>query len=143
MVDHRHAQCQTSKLKELAQKADAHFTVTVAMLKKSCKLTHSAKCIADALHKEGIYFRRVLEKPFLTAVDVKARLAARRKMHQKRNIGGVHAAIDDKHFEANLAGGGLSPHRPKNHVWGLKMATAKYSWHQSSAEWALEWQSRG
>lgn len=95
------------KLKELVQKADAHYTVTVTMLKKACKLKHSAKTIAEALHKEGIYFRRLREKPLLTALDVKARLAFARAYAPKTKhwwCTHVHAAIDGKFFKANLTG---------------------------------------
>ena len=95
------------KLTELVQKADARYTVTAAMLKKACNLKQSVKSIQRALHKEGVYFRRLREKPLLTNADVKARLAFARKYKSKSVrwwAERLDAAIDGKFFKANLTG---------------------------------------
>ena len=93
------------KLTQLVKQADCQYTVTVGMLRKACKITASARCISRALHQEGIYFRKLREKPVLTAADVTARLAFARKYHLKPKSWWsrqLDAAIDGKFFKACL-----------------------------------------
>ena len=93
------------KLNELVKKANCQYTVTVAMLKKACRLKASERSIARALHNEGIYFRKLREKPVLTAVDMKSRLEfARKYCHKPKSwwSNTLDAAIDCKFFKALL-----------------------------------------
>ena len=93
------------KLAQLVKTADCRYTVTVAMLKKACNFKVSERCITTALHNEGIYFRKLREKPVLTAADIAARLAFARKYHLKPKSWwnkSLHAAIDGKFFKACL-----------------------------------------
>ena len=93
------------KLAQLVKAADCRYTVTVAMLKKACNFKVSQRCITTALHNEGIYFRKLREKPVLTAADIAARLAFARKYHLKPKSWwnkSLHAAIDGKFFKACL-----------------------------------------
>ena len=93
------------KLSELVRKAECKYTVTVSMLKKACKLKASLKSISRALHAEGIYFRKLREKPVLTKADIKARLAFARKYHTKSKswwAKHLDVAIDAKFFKACL-----------------------------------------
>ena len=92
-------------LHKLVQKADCRYTVTVAHLKKAAKVKVSERSISRALHKEGIYFRKLREKPVLTAADIRARLAFARKYHRRPARWWSHhldAAIDGKFFKALL-----------------------------------------
>ena len=93
------------KLNELVKKANCQYTVTVAMLKKACRLKASERSIAQALHNEGIYFRKLREKPVLTAVGMKSRLEFARKYCHKPTSwwsNTLDAAIDCNFFKALL-----------------------------------------
>lgn len=92
-------------LHKLVQKADCRYTVTVAHLKKAAKVKVSERSISRALHKQGIYFRRLREKPVLIAADIRARLAFARKYHRRPARWWSHhldAAIDGQFFKALL-----------------------------------------
>ena len=70
-------------LRDLIVKANGEKTVTVADLKWAAKCTACARSILDALHSRNIYFRKLREKPMLTAEDVKARMAFASKYRLK------------------------------------------------------------
>ena len=57
------------RLHEPVTKANAEYHVTAQMLRKST----SERVILQALHARGIYFRKLREKPCLTADDIRAR----------------------------------------------------------------------
>ena len=113
------------KLAQLVKTADCRYTVTVAMLKKACNFKVSERCITTALHNEGIYFRKLREKPVLTAADIAARLAFARKYHLKPKSWwnkSLHAAIDGKFFKAclNDAARTRAAQRATFTVWSLQ-----------------------
>lgn len=93
------------RLHELIVKANGEKTVTVAALKKATKCKASPKVILQALHARNIYFRKLREKPVLTAEDVKARRAFAATYRRKSKawwLKNVHAFIDGKHFQVYL-----------------------------------------
>ena len=62
------------RLHELIVKGNGEKTVAVADLKRAAKCKACTRSILDALHARNIHFRKLREKPMLTAEDVKARL---------------------------------------------------------------------
>ena len=89
----------------LVRKADCRYTVTAAMVRKASKLKVSDRLIRDTLHKAGVYFRKLREKPVLTEEDIRARLAFGRKYANKSALWWqkrLHAVIDGKSFKVYL-----------------------------------------
>ena len=92
-----------AKLEAMIQKADSKYAVTVASLKRSSRTKASERTILNALHKRGIYFRRLREKPILTADDVSDRkIFGDTFGHKTPNwwTTAIHLTIDFKHFKA-------------------------------------------
>ena len=100
----------TEKQKELlvqtaasmTQAADAKYQVTLAMVLAACKLKVGERTARDALHKHGVYFRPLREKPVRTEDDEKARLAFGKKYEKQpaeyweKQVDGY---LDNKSFE--------------------------------------------
>ena len=96
-----------AKLREKVAKAAGRYEVTVSMVRKAARVKASSRTVLKALHKRGVYFRRLREKPLLTEADVRDRLAFARKYHKKPASWWqqhIHAAIDVKHFQVFLSG---------------------------------------
>ena len=71
------------------------------MVRKRAGLSYCERTIRDALRAHGKPFKKLREKPLLTAEDVKARLAFAEKYHArpKRSwLSCPHAIIDNKKF---------------------------------------------
>lgn len=64
-----------AKLEAMIEKADGETMITVAKLKRACRLKVSERNILDALHARGIYFRPLRKKPVLTESDITDRKA--------------------------------------------------------------------
>ena len=87
--------------------ADRKYEVTVEMLRKRARCKASARTISRALHARKIFFRRLREKPVLTAEDI----AARKKFAQTYKGKSatwwkafIDLHIDVKHFPVYLNG---------------------------------------
>lgn len=70
------------RLDEMTVAANARYHVTATMLKKDTKTKASAKTIQKAFRKRNIYFRKLREKPLLTAEDIEDRYAFSKKQGQ-------------------------------------------------------------
>ena len=95
------------KLESMVQKADGKYRVTVAMLKKSARCKEGTRAIWDALHKRGIYFRSMREKPILLDEDVAERMRFAEKFrHMPKSYWTtrIHMTIDVKLFRVYLNG---------------------------------------
>lgn len=91
-----------AKLAAMVKRADGRYEVTVATLKRASRTKASERTILDALHKRGIYFRRLREKPVLTDQDVIDRKAFAEKFGDKPASWwnkAIHLTIDVKHFQ--------------------------------------------
>ena len=90
------------KLNSMVEKADGKYEVTAAALKRATRTKASDRTILDALHKRGIFFRRLREKPVLTEQDVSDRKAFAEKYEKKPASWwntAIHLTIDVKHFK--------------------------------------------
>ena len=95
------------RLHELIVKSMGKYHVTAAMVKRSARCKASVKAIQLAFRKRRIFFRKMREKPLLTADDVKARYAwATQYRHKTRAwwLKAFGAAIDGKLFKVYLNG---------------------------------------
>ena len=72
-----------AKLEAMIQKADVTYDVTVDMLKRSTRCKASTRTILRALHKRGIYFRPLRQKPVLTPADIEEHFAFAKKYEAK------------------------------------------------------------
>ena len=91
-----------AKLEAMLQKADVRYDVTVTMLKRSTRCKASTRTILRALHKRGIYFRPLRQKPVLTPADIEARFAFAKKYEAKPIMwwsNTLHMIIDAKWFK--------------------------------------------
>ena len=88
-------------LRDMVQKADGKYEVTVAMLRRRLRLKACARVISDALHNRDIYFRKMRSKPRLTENDISERFNFA-KMYRKKTKAwwcrAIHMAIDLKRF---------------------------------------------
>ena len=85
----------------LIKKADGKYEVSMAILRRTAKTTVSEKTIRKAFLKRNIRFRRLREKPLLTAADRCARLAFARAYKDKPALWwlrSIHLYIDLKLF---------------------------------------------
>lgn len=91
------------RLDEMIVAANARYHVTATMLKKDTKTKASAKTIQKAFRKRNIYFRKLREKPLLTAEDIEDRYAFSKK-HKDKPVAWwkKRAYIDGKHFKTYL-----------------------------------------
>ena len=106
LSERRGAQIEATLQKQVARAGGRH-EVTVDMLRTSARVKASGRTLLKALHKRGVYFRRLREKPVLTDADVRGRAAFARKYRQKPPQWwqkSIHAAIDVKHFQVFLSG---------------------------------------
>lgn len=91
-----------AKLQSMILKADGKYVVTVAALKRATRTKASKRTVLDALHKRGVYFRRLREKPVLTDQDIRDRKAFAERYQGKSaswwNVA-IHMSIDVKHFQ--------------------------------------------
>ena len=95
------------RLDQLVKKARGRFHITAAALQQSTRMKVGVRTILDALHARNIYFRKLREKPVLSAEDVQARYDFARKHKGKSPQwwnDNVHAFIDGKHFKVYLSG---------------------------------------
>jgi len=93
------------KTQEMVREADSEYEVTVPMVRRATKTQASEKTILKGLHKRGIFFRKLREKPVLTDEDKKMRYSFA-KTHKKKSriwwANNVHAYIDNKHWPVYL-----------------------------------------
>lgn len=68
---------------ELIRRSQNRYTVTVAMLKRSTRIKAGERTILKALHARNILFRKLREKPVLTAADITERYAFAAKYRHK------------------------------------------------------------
>lgn len=105
---------------ELLKKAKGEAEVTVKMIKARAKCQASERTIRDAFHANGVWFRRLKEKPILTPADMAERLEFG-KQHAKRTkaqwVANPHAIIDNKHFQLYVNGAGRA-HAARRRVRG-------------------------
>jgi hypothetical protein len=95
----------SAKAKAMVKKADGEYEVTVTMIKKACRVKACNKTVLREFHKRGIYFRRLREKPVLTAADKKDRLRFATEYKGKPKswwAKKVDAFIDNKHWAVCL-----------------------------------------
>lgn len=98
-----------AKLNTMVKQADAQKEVTVDMLKRSARCKACTRTISKALHSRKIYFRRLTEKPTLTAQDMRDRIAFANKYAKKTGAWwqrSIQMHIDVKHFGIFLDGKG-------------------------------------
>ena len=92
-------------LKQLIRKANGEKEVTMAMVKEALHTPASVRTLQRALHARDIRFRKLREKPRLTAEDVAARLAFATKYRSKSKewwCSHLDMIIDLKNFPAYL-----------------------------------------
>ena len=90
-----------AKLETMIQKADSQKEVTVTMLRRSTRCKASERTILRELHKRGINFRPLRQKPVLTEEDISDRLAFAEKFAGRSKAwwnSSIHMIIDIKHF---------------------------------------------
>ena len=68
---------------ELIRRSQNRYTVWVAMLKRSTRIKAGERTILKALHARNILFRKLREKPVLTAADITERYAFAAKYRHK------------------------------------------------------------
>ena len=86
---------------------DGRCEVTVVMLRRKARSKAGTRTISDALHKRRIYFRRLREKPVLTADDIANRKAFATAYKSKGAswwLSFIDMHIDVKHFPVYLNG---------------------------------------
>ena len=96
-----------AKLAEKVAKADGKYEVTVNMVRKSARVKASNRTILKGLHKRGVYFRPMREKPVLTEEDIRDRMAFAKKYVRKSPEWwqeSIQAFIDVKSFKVYLSG---------------------------------------
>lgn len=89
----------------LLRQSRGEHEVTAQMIKARVGCSLSLRTIRNAFHAEGIWFRRLKEKPILTPQDVAARYAfgvQHERKTQKQWVSSPHAIIDNKHFPMYL-----------------------------------------
>ena len=89
-----------AKLDKMIEKADGEAMITVAKLKRACRLKVSERSILDALHARGIYFRPLRKKPILTEDDIIDRKAFADKYAPRSSNWwkkAIHMHIDVEH----------------------------------------------
>ena len=94
-------------LDHMVVEADGAHEVTVDMLRRRSRATACNRTISDAPHARRIYFRRLREKPVLTADDIKARKALAKEYMGKSQAWwktAIDMHIDVKHFLVFLDG---------------------------------------
>lgn len=114
-----------AKLKDLIMKADGRYEVTLAMLKRSARVSCSSRTIQRALHERGIRFRAMRSKPRLTADDIKERFAFAKKYRGKSKAWWcqtLHMAIDLKSFPVYIDAKGRD-HAARREVRGAYRKT--------------------
>ena len=93
------------RLHQLVVAAKGRYHVTAAILRKSVRMKVSIRSINRALRARNVYFRKLREKPLLTADDIASRKAFGDKFQGKARhwwLANIHAAIDGKHFACYL-----------------------------------------
>ena len=88
-------------LEKLLRGAGAQTEVTVGIVKAAAGCTASDKTVREAFHARGVWFRKLREKPVLTADDVvERRTFAEAYSTRSANawVAKPHAIIDNKHF---------------------------------------------
>ena len=107
--------------------AGGRYEVTVDMLRRRSRSKVCNRTISEALHSRKVYFRRLREKPVLSADDIKARKAFGNKYKGKTcawwtSFVDIH--IDVKHFPVFLNG------RSRDHASreGLTRVRTAVSW---------------
>ena len=94
-------------LEKMIAKANGRWEVTVNMLKKQAKENASPKTILKFLHKEGVWWHRMRNKPKLTKDDIKDRKAFAEKYMLKSGtwwLQHIDMHIDVKHFNVYING---------------------------------------
>ena len=89
----------------MVRQADGEWQVTADMIKKALKLKCCVRVVLDALHRNGVRFRPMRQKPVLTEEDVKDRLAFAVEYANKPVSfweDKVHAYMDNKFFTPYL-----------------------------------------
>ena len=92
-------------LARLLRKASAQIEVTVCMVKAAAGCSASDKTVREAFHARGVRFRKLREKPLLTADDVVERRAFAEGFSSRSANAWVtkpHAIIDNKNFPMYL-----------------------------------------
>ena len=96
-------------LESMIDDADATYEITVAMLKRRCRLKVCTKVLSNALHARGYWFSKLRKKQILTPDDVKARFAWAKKYQNKPCawwLKTIHVHLDNKHFKVATTAGG-------------------------------------
>ena len=92
-------------LEDMIDKADGCSEITLAMLKKRCKLKCCERVLFNAIHARGYWFRTLRKKMILTPDDVVARFKWAkfyRKYNKKWWLKKVQIHLDNKHFKVAL-----------------------------------------
>ena len=71
------------RMDEMIVKANGEKPVSIAQVKRSCRLKCSDRALLDKLHARGVYMRVMREKPVLTEQDIKERKAFAKKYKDK------------------------------------------------------------
>ena len=85
----------------MQKEARGKAEVTAAMVRRRSGVSYCERTIRDAFRSHGTPFKKLREKPMLTADDVKERLAFAEKYHTKSKrswLSHPHAIIDNKKF---------------------------------------------
>ena len=108
------------RLDAMVKAAQGEYRVTANMLKKDMRLKCTVRTLLTALHKKGVYFRPMRQKPLLTDQDVIDRKAFANKYAVKPAdwwLKGVHLTIDVKYFKVFL-GQEARSRAAKEGTWG-------------------------
>jgi hypothetical protein len=115
------------RLDEMIIKADGDYHITAPMLKRNTRSKASCRVIQNALHKRGIFFKKMREKPLLTPDDIKDRYRFAKKYKKMSKVWwckSIHAYIDGKHFKTYLTGANRS-RAAKHATWGAYRSPGK------------------
>lgn len=108
------------RLAAMVKVAQGQYRVTANMVTKDMRLKCSVRTILTTLHKQGIYFRPMRQKPLLTDQYVINRMAFANKYAMKPAdwwLKNVHLTIDGKYFKVFL-GQDQRTRAAKEGTWG-------------------------
>ena len=99
----------TRVLGDMIAAAQGGREVTVGMLRRKTRLRCCERTLSRNLHADGVYFRKLREKPVLTPADVKERLNFARRFKGKSKawwIKNVDIHLDNHCFKVATASRG-------------------------------------
>jgi transposase len=101
----QHVQRIVKKMEKMITQAKGEKEITIGMVREACKVKASIRTLQREFRAQGIYFRKLRQKPRLTPEDIKDRLAFATKYKAKSKqwwLKTLHMVIDLKNFSVYL-----------------------------------------